>query len=104
MSCEHFIYIFDAPRGLATWRYGWHVSQGETLQPLLDAARWLLDCGLADPADRITAMRGGSPALTARVGVAAQLEVVDAPSRGPRFWRLQAADRFARLRGRDTPH
>lgn len=85
---EHFIYVFDSPRGLATWRYGWHVS-GETMQPLLDAARWLLDLGLADPGDRIAALRGGEVAFFSRVGLAASLKVADSPA-GCRFVRFDS--------------
>lgn len=97
MFSEHFIYIFDAPRGLARWRYGWRLSD-ETLYPLLDAARWLLELGLADPADRLTALRGGQPAMSCQVGVGAKLVVVDAPSRGPVFARFdpRLSERFRR--------
>lgn len=55
---------------------------GESDQPALDAARYLLHAGLASPTDKLTTYRDGKPCIHTTVGPAAKLAVSD-PDRGP---------------------
>lgn len=83
---EFRIDVFPARLGShkSRWRYAFFEERASN-QPLLDAARWLLKEGLAGSAERVTLYRDGKPTLTAIIGVAAGLEVVESPTRGPYF-------------------
>lgn len=72
----HRIDLEPAPHGRAVWLHEGR-RMGESLSPLCAAARWLLEEGLADPDDRVTAYRGQMACVSARVGVAASLIVAD---------------------------
>ena len=84
----HRIDLDPAPRGRAFWAYEGR-RQGESSEPLLAAARWLLSEGLAKPGDRVTTYRGEMLCLTALVGVAARLTVAEEARGGLTFrrWR-----------------
>lgn len=58
---------------------------GESRQPALDAARYLLRAGLASPDELITTYRDGRPCIYARVGTAAKLSVSEPDRGGLRF-------------------
>ena len=75
---------------------------GEFRVPICDAARHLLDKGLADAADTIATYRDGTPCLTGNVGALAKLTVVENEKVGPRWgkWQPMAEGAFPRQRER----
>jgi hypothetical protein len=62
---------------------------GESRQPAFDAARYLLDRGLALPCDKLTTYRGETPCLYTTVGRAAKLTIQENDKGGLRIaaWR-----------------
>jgi hypothetical protein len=48
---------------------------GTSRQPLMDAARYLLEAGIARAADRLSTFRGATRCLSAPIGMAAKLAV-----------------------------
>ncbi|MDB5595789.1 MAG: hypothetical protein JWM36_2750 [Hyphomicrobiales bacterium] len=58
---------------------------GETDEPLLAAARYLLAKRLAQPGDMLSTYRKGVRSMSANVGWAAGRTVIEGPSSGPRI-------------------
>jgi hypothetical protein len=50
---------------------------GVFLSPACEAARWLLDAGLASEADTLTIYRNSRPSLTGSIGRLARLRVIE---------------------------
>lgn len=95
----HKIYLSPSSRGLTPYSYN-GLTIGTSREPLLDAARYLLDSGLAQPDDVVEAYRDTRLCLRAFVEKAARLTTSETAS-GVRF-RLFKRDESPAHASKDT--
>jgi hypothetical protein len=88
----HRIDLSPAADDRARMSYG-GIDMGTSRQPLLDAARKLLNEGLAMPQDRIETWRGTTFCLGASVGIAANMTVRET-GYGPRFAKYESPEQI----------
>lgn len=86
----HKIYLSPSTRGITPYSYN-GLTIGHSREPLLEAARYLLDSGLAQPDDVVEAYRDSRLCLRAFVEKAARLTVAESGS-GLRFRLAKLAD------------
>lgn len=88
----HKIYLHPSSRGITPYSYN-GVTIDASREPLLDAARYLLDSGLAQPDDILEAYRDSKRCLVAYVEKAARLTTVETAT-GVRFRLYKRDERF----------